>query len=215
MMCDGSSIDQRNPRHGRVDTPVDKWKSHGSERTVTSVSTATEDGLIVSSNKQWNSEQSDDLHQRVKASFHSLKNNLDNTSIASIGIPQEVLICNSKEVPIICQDEATIHEHVESLKLLAMHYKSRAASNEDLLDSLKDEVERTKLFVEELVNERTRLLRSIEDIEDENNSKMKQSSIFRILLTVSLFFYLCGGSEQFLLISVGIYVLVDCVVSAI
>jgi len=189
--------------------------SQQTELTATSSSSASQEEVHYPQHVKNSLEAAADCVEDVPIILSYSQDTTDESYVLPNGIPREITVFHDKSWDEVEDDDYNLMEKLEELKQLATSYNARVSSNDGLLQSLRTELARTKGQAHELLEERKTLLQSVQDLEEENTSRNEQSSLLRMLMCFALFLYLCGGSEQFLIISVGVYLCVEVIASIV
>lgn len=126
-------------------------------------------------------------------------------------IPLEVVIINDDEENIPSIRGHIVKEDVErrlqKFESLISSYKNKLKSSENLNTSLHKYLRQTQTYAENLLSERQELIEIIEEMEREDTQRVDQELILKFLMCSSLFLYLFGGSQQFLVATVVLQLL--------
>ncbi|VEU44114.1 unnamed protein product [Pseudo-nitzschia multistriata] len=130
----------------------------------------------------------------------------------SSNIPLEVVVINDDEENIPSIRGLIVKEDVQlqlkKYETLLLNYKEKLKSSENLNGTLHQYLRQTQGYAENLLSERKELLDVIQEMEDEENRRIDQELLLKFLMCSSLFLYLFGGSEQFLVATVVLQLIV-------
>lgn len=130
-------------------------------------------------------------------------------------IPLEVIIINDDAGDFAPVRGQVVNEDLErnlkKCETLIASYKDKLKSSENLNGALHRYLRQTQGYAENLLSEREELLGIIQDMEKEDNRRVDQELLLKFIMCTSLFFYMCGGSQQFLVGAVALQLLVTVV----
>jgi hypothetical protein len=123
------------------------------------------------------------------------------------GMPSEIVVF---EDSVTESDEMLdTHKRLKVAESLVESYKAKMQSTENLTESLNRYLRKTQDVAEDLLAERNGLLGAIKEMEQEEASSNEQGSLLKMIICFSLFVYMCGGSEFYLVASVGFFLFAD------
>ena len=139
--------------------------------------------------------------------FENTNNNNSNSiSPLSQDIPLEVVIINDdgEDIPTIRGQivNEDVERRMQTYETVLVSYKQKVRSSESMNSSLHKYLRQTQGYAENLMSEREELLEVIQDMEKEDNRRIDQELLLKFIMCSSLFFYLFGGSQHFLVASV-------------
>jgi len=133
----------------------------------------------------------------------------------SQSIPLEVVIINddAENIPSIRGHvvKEDVDRKLKQYETLLVSYQQKLRSSENLNSSLHKYLRQTQGYAEDLLSDRQELLEFIKDVEQEDNRRIDQELLLKFIMCSGLFFYLFGGSHQFLVGTVVLQLMVTVV----
>jgi hypothetical protein len=155
-----------------------------------------------------------DEHERDSHPAASVSSSLDKLDEAlPEGMPSEIFVID-EDVTTNCED-IDVHHRLRIAESLAESYRAKMQSCENLTDTLHLYLRKTQQCAEDILADRNALLNTIQEMEQENNTRKDQNSLLKVIMCFSLFFYMCGGSEMFLVFAVGLYLLSEFITAVV
>lgn len=139
-------------------------------------------------------------------------------------IPLEVVIINDDyggavgggtKIPSSSFDQEEMDRRLKMYETVISSYKHKLKSSENLNHNLEKFLKQTQGYAEDLLSERQELVTVIEGIETEDNQKVDQELMIKVMLCSGLLFNLFGGSHLFLIGAVVLQLIVSIVNIAI
>ena len=139
-------------------------------------------------------------------------------------IPLEVVIINDDyggavgggtKIPSSSFDQEEMDRRLKMYETVISSYKHKLKSSENLNHNLEKFLKQTQGYAEDLLSERQELVTVIEGIEKEDNQKVDQELMIKVMLCSGLLFNLFGGSHLFLIGAVVLQLIVSIVNIAI
>jgi len=138
-------------------------------------------------------------------------------------IPLEVVIINDDygaigggtKIPSSSFDQEEMDRRLKMYETVISSYKHKLKSSENLNHNLEKFLKQTQGYAEDLLSERQELVTVIEGIEKEDNHRVDQELMIKVMLCSGLLFNLFGGSHLFLIGAVVLQLIVSIVNIAI
>lgn len=112
-------------------------------------------------------------------------------------------------------DQEEMDRRLKMYEKVISSYKHKLKSSENLNHNLEKFLKQTQGYAEDLLSERQELATVIEDIEKEDNQRVDQELMMKVMLCSGLLFNLFGGSHLFLIGAVVLQLIVSIVNIAI
>ena len=122
-----------------------------------------------------------------------------------VGMPSEILWIDAADSAKIVD----VNARLKFAEILVNSYQDTLKSNECLIESLHRNLLQTQGYAEDLLDESDTLLKTIQDMEQDNAMEDDRNLLLKAAVCFSLFFYLCGGSEYILVASISLFMLQD------
>ena len=91
---------------------------------------------------------------------------------------------------------------------LVSMYRKKIKSSDELTDSLNDYLRQTQGYADDLLNQRSELVETIEEMERDDEKRNDQETLCLVITSCSLVVYFLGGSHQFLVAAVMLQLVV-------
>jgi hypothetical protein len=123
------------------------------------------------------------------------------------GLPREIIVLD--EGVLEAEGVTDVHQRLRIAETLVMTYKAKMQSTENMADNLHEYLRQAQTYAEDVLADRDELLREIENMHEEEQSRMDQLMFLKVIMASSLCYYICGGSPMILTYSVGLYLVAD------
>jgi hypothetical protein len=119
-----------------------------------------------------------------------------------------------------CHDDTTTSVYIQrqqrqrnnnlgKAQVLDQSYLAKLQSTEQLVDTLTVQLQKTQGYAEHLLLQNETLEDVIQDMERSEAVKNDLLALFKILMCFSLFYYTCGGTDLWLIVSVVLYLFAE------
>lgn len=123
------------------------------------------------------------------------------------GLPREIVVVGEDVLDV--EEDIDVHQRLRIAETLAQTYKAKVQSTETMADNLTEYLRQAQVYAEDVLADRDELLREIESMQDEEQSRLDQLMLLKVIMASSLCYYVCGGSPMILTVSVGLFLAVD------
>ena len=124
------------------------------------------------------------------------------------GLPREIIVLG--EEALETEEEVTdVHQRLRIAETLVSTYRDKMNSTEAMTDNLQEYLAQAQTYAEDVLADRDELLREIETLHQEEQSRMDKLMFLKVIMASSLCYYLCGGSPVILTYSVGFFLMAD------
>lgn len=129
------------------------------------------------------------------------------------GIPRDVYVIYEGDHSV--DEGSDIHQRLQIAETLVMSFKAKMKSTEALTDTLYEYLRQAQIYADDVLADRNKLLKEMEMMQEEVQSQLDQRILLKVIMALSLFYFLCGGSHFLLTCSVCLNLLVDVLIAVV